>query len=176
MKLKLHEIKETVSLTFSENEGWVREIFRRLKQKFEGPLALHLKVSSQDDNVFVEGHLKVTISQTCSRCASGLSFEIDEFFSPVFIHGKDPSDADGSVDRSELDSTYFQGDEFDLAEVVYEQLILLTPSQPLCREDCRGLCAQCGHDLNLGPCDCEKEVPHTQFDVLKRFKVKKKGH
>jgi uncharacterized metal-binding protein YceD (DUF177 family) len=47
------------------------------------------------------------------------------------------------------------GDQLDLRPLVRDALLLELPLAPLCREDCRGLCAQCGTDLNSGPCECE---------------------
>jgi uncharacterized protein len=46
--------------------------------------------------------------------------------------------------------------EIDLGEAVREALILAIPEFPLCREDCRGLCARCGADLNQGECRCPR--------------------
>lgn len=46
----------------------------------------------------------------------------------------------------------------DLDELVYENLLSDLPAKILCKEDCKGLCPQCGKDLNEGPCDCSKPV------------------
>ena len=49
-------------------------------------------------------------------------------------------------------------DQIDLEPLAREAVVLELPPAPLCREDCRGLCAQCGADLNEGSCSCEAPV------------------
>ena len=44
---------------------------------------------------------------------------------------------------------FFEGGEIHLSEIACEQIFLEIPYQPLCQEDCKGLCPQCGRDLNL---------------------------
>lgn len=47
--------------------------------------------------------------------------------------------------------------ELDVEDIVFSQIITSIPIKVLCKEDCKGLCPQCGKDLNEGPCNCEKE-------------------
>ncbi|TAN29694.1 MAG: DUF177 domain-containing protein [Actinomycetota bacterium] len=57
---------------------------------------------------------------------------------------------------SSQDDTYsYSGAIIDLQEMVKDQVLLELPLAPLCKDDCRGLCVNCGADLNLGPCECE---------------------
>ncbi|MCP9451643.1 MAG: DUF177 domain-containing protein [Nitrospira sp.] len=58
---------------------------------------------------------------------------------------------------------YYSGDHLELAPMLREQLILASPMHPLCKEDCLGLCAQCGKDLNEGPCHCRGELGESPF-------------
>ena len=51
-----------------------------------------------------------------------------------------------------------------------EQFVLAVPFAPLCREDCKGLCPQCGIDLNTGTCACEKPVD-PRLAALKGLKI-----
>ena len=48
--------------------------------------------------------------------------------------------------------------EFDLDALVKEDVLLAIPSKVLCKPDCKGLCSQCGKNLNDGPCDCKEPV------------------
>lgn len=59
--------------------------------------------------------------------------------------------------------------EVDLAEAIRQNVLTQRPMVTLCREDCQGLCSQCGHDLNLGPCGCEPEVGDTRLSVLEQL-------
>jgi uncharacterized protein len=55
----------------------------------------------------------------------------------------------------DLDFSFYQQDRLDVDELVLEQLELSLPTRILCQEDCKGLCAQCGIDLNTTSCNCQ---------------------
>lgn len=74
---------------------------------------------------------------------------------------------------NDIDITYISNDFIDLGDVVTEQLTLQVPFQPLCKEDCKGMCAQCGADLNVGRCACAKIATSQAFSVLKDWKAGK---
>ena len=71
-----------------------------------------------------------------------------------------------SEDNPEL--FVLEGTEIDLQELLSTCLILDMETKFLCREDCKGLCARCGRNLNLGPCGCGKEID-PRFAVLKQL-------
>ena len=83
----------------------------------------------------------------CRRClqpASGtLVGEVDELFEAEPVEGE---------------SYRLDHDQIDLEPLAREAVVLELPPAPLCKEDCRGLCAQCGTDLNEGSCSCEAPV------------------
>ncbi|HBQ20961.1 MAG TPA: hypothetical protein DD708_03375 [Deltaproteobacteria bacterium] len=171
LKLKLHEIKEPLSFSFSEENGWLKAVFTHLKLSFQGPVSIGLEITKDKDIIFFQGHLKVSLTLPCSRCVENMAYEIDEFFSPVFAHGKDPHREKAELSLEDLDITYFDKDEIDVGEIIEEQVGLLLPLKPLCSERCQGLCSACGQNLNEKRCSCKKEVPVSPFHVLKGFKV-----
>ena len=80
--------------------------------------------------------------------------------------------AEAEVEKEdEGDDRYFyQGDHVELAPMLREHVILSAPMRPLCREECAGLCARCGKDLNEGPCQCPAEAPATAIRVIRSTK------
>jgi len=72
----------------------------------------------------------------------------------------------------ELDYDYFEGDEIDLSDTIYEGIVLAYPMKSLCHEDCRGLCPSCGTNLNKKQCSCEKGKGDPRFRALRSFKIK----
>ena len=60
----------------------------------------------------------------------------------------------GAQRFAEGDTYPYSGDVLDLQEMIKDQVLLELPLAPLCKGDCKGLCATCGKDLNLGPCGC----------------------
>ena len=138
-----------------------------------GPIYLFIRLTKQEQDVFIEGQLQATVLLPCSRCAKEIDFTIDEMFMPIFVNGKEPKLQKGGLEKGEMDVTYFQGDEIDLSDVLNEQVVLCLPHQVLCQEACKGLCPQCGSDLNEGACRCKKENANSVFDVLKGLKIRK---
>jgi uncharacterized protein len=81
------------------------------------------------------------------------------------------ADSEGAEVRDEdLDTFAFDGEKIDLEPVFREQFVLAVPFAPLCREDCKGLCPQCGIDRNSGTCSCEKPID-PRLAALKGLKL-----
>ena len=131
-------------------------------------------LTKEKEDIFFEGHLQAKLVLNCSRCAEDAPYVFNEFFYPVFTHGQDPREKDAELSKDELDITYFTEDEIDVSEVVREQIELMLPLQPLCVTSCKGICSQCGQNLNIKSCACKKDDVYSPFQVLKDFKVIKK--
>jgi uncharacterized protein len=104
--------------------------------------------SAGHDGYFWHGRFSSQVQSVCRRC-------LEEFITPVaqdveVIFSADPELQDDP-------SVYPLREplaQVDLRPAVREELALAVETFPLCREDCRGLCARCGADLNRGPCQC----------------------
>jgi uncharacterized protein len=70
---------------------------------------------------------------------------------------------------SENEYSVGDGDAIDLAPILRENAILVAPMHVLCRPDCRGLCSQCGQDLNEVQCDCEHSAIDPRLEALKNW-------
>ena len=86
-------------------------------------------------------------------------------------HAHDESLDDEIEEGKDLDITYISEDFINLADVLTEQIQFQVPFQPLCQENCKGMCPQCGADLNVGRCACAKIATARPFSVLRDFKV-----
>jgi uncharacterized protein len=76
------------------------------------------------------------------------------------------------LDEQDLISATYSGDEIDFADEVAEQILLEIPYKPLCFEECNGLCASCGTDLNNSDCSCSSKAVSMAFSSLQELKVK----
>jgi uncharacterized protein len=158
-----------------------------------GPVSVSLDLMKADDMIAVTGVLEGTVVRQCVRCLKeyddALAFSVHAAFAR---EGKEmktgarqpkpgeprkgrsgPAKPDAEVDaEDEGDDRYFyQGDHIELAPMLREHIILASPMQPLCRENCAGLCARCGKDLNEGPCQCPAEAPPTAIRVIRTSKI-----
>ena len=99
------------------------------------------------------GHLRVTLSLFCDRCGREVSLPLeDEFVYRLAM--EDSGQAGGEVDDEDTALWLITGPVLDLTEVFRERVFLALPEKVLCAEDCRGLCAGCGANLNQEPCRC----------------------
>jgi uncharacterized protein len=106
---------------------------------------------------------EATIYGPCCRCLREvvLTIRADE---QEFI----PSSKDG-WDETEL-SAFVADMIVDVSGMAREAIVLATPPRILCRDECAGLCAQCGKDLNEGPCGCPAPELDDRWAKLKDFK------
>jgi uncharacterized protein len=160
--------------------------------RIEGGLSLSVEVVKCDGSVSVAGNLGGRFVRQCVRClaeyedAASLSFAVEYRGEEIkaerpLAHGRHalPSGAAAREfpARDELEENVYvlAGDQVELGEMLREQIILAEPMQPLCREDCRGLCPVCGQNRNERECGCPEERPSSPFEVLKRLQDRSGG-
>lgn len=126
--------------------------------RVDGPVDYRLAISRLGTTVTIGGHFETVVSASCSRCAQRFEIPVDRSFEAVFVTS-DTGEADGAVelDAKDLDLDYYQGDAIDGLRLLAEQIFLELPMKLLCAEDCKGLCSQCGANLNHTECECEPE-------------------
>jgi len=106
-------------------------------------------------SILVKGTLHTESKVTCSRCLSlcscPLTLNIEEEYFPItdIVSGASPP-----LPEEPGCFTIDEHHVLDLTEAIQQYALLAIPIKPLCREDCAGLCPNCGHNLNQGPCDC----------------------
>jgi uncharacterized protein len=123
--------------------------------------------------VILRGQLAGDLRFVCSRCAEEAPWHVDHGFTHVFVEAAARSaKVPGEVDDDEdLEVTYYDGDVVDLEPLVAEELILALPAVPRCSEACKGICQQCGKNLNDGPCECHSDVVDPRWVRLKEIKL-----
>lgn len=110
----------------------------------------------------VEGEGKITFSARCSRCLREVNTTLEPAIDrTVYAPGRMPSPEDGD------DQEYMNGYQMDVEELLRNEIVINWPMKILCRPDCRGICRQCGQDLNTGTCDCDTFVPDPRMAVIK---------
>lgn len=139
------------------------------------PVQAKLKLTSTGEGgISVKGTLKVKAELDCSRCASPyaetLEVDIDELFLPKDSPELASKPGKEEVLADDLCVFAYDDDQLDLDDVLRQNILASLPFCPLCREDCRGICAGCGVDLNHGSCTCSKnEEIDPRWNVLKKF-------
>lgn len=134
------------------------------------PLAVTGTIDRFGDTITIRGHARAQVEDSCSRCTRAIEHDVDaEFLVFCDRRGSD----DESIARALEDAGevfYHDGIKIDITDPVREAIILSLPMNPLCREDCRGLCAGCGADLNVEACRCAGRAPDPRWEALNRLK------
>lgn len=141
---------------------------------FLTPVEIAVDVRREPDHIRVEGVAGTRIKTACSRCLDEFETSLESRFT-IFFREDDAEIAGEEVELSEKDliSSTYHGNEIDLNPEIAEQVVMEIPVKPLCREECKGLCPNCGADLNRGACTCGDRNYNPKFSALKDFKVNK---
>ncbi len=119
-----------------------------------------LLLSHLDSVTQLKGSISATVTHSCSRCAEDFQSPLNKKFTTVYSKSEEgiKTLSDGLDDlQGSFDIEFITGNELDVGEVVHEQIAIDIPFQPLCSEDCKGLCPQCGANLNT-------EEPHAHSE------------
>ena len=81
--------------------------------------------------------------------------------------------ASSEIQEDDLTTAFYENETIDLGQLMREQFYLALPMKPLCREDCQGLCPQCGTNLNRGTCTCRDNWIDPRLAALKEIRIKK---
>jgi uncharacterized protein len=106
----------------------------------------------------------------CIRCLNPSHQQVDLHFRDEF-HSKIEVNTGAPLPKPDDEDPFFIDESHlvDIGEVLREYALLELPMQPLCKPDCKGLCPNCGADLNAGDCGCEIDESDDRFEVLKRL-------
>jgi len=138
-----------------------------------------LDLYADGTHAFAAGTFKGHLTVACSRCVGPVKLNLDETLRVTFMPPGEIPEADATeaaseegpeVSEGDLDVFPFDGEKIDLEPLFREQFVLAVPFAPLCREDCKGLCPQCGIDRNTGTCNCEKPID-PRLAALKGLKL-----
>ena len=134
---------------------------------------LRVTAFTSEGRVVAEVSVETEVEAPCARCLEPARSRIKGELRYIFslrrdeqLREKNEGEQDGDEEIILLDSWE---DEIDLAQMVWETLITALPAALLCSPDCRGLCPQCGANLNKGPCSCRSESGDPRFEVLRKF-------
>lgn len=133
------------------------------------PLALELHLERVGDVITIQGTLRGEAVMHCGHCLNAYLHKLAGDFRLKATPKATERRYEKEIEllESELDEFPYEGNILDLREIVQEQVLLALPLAPLCREDCRGLCAVCGCNLNTDACGCETKQGHPAFAGLK---------
>ncbi|WP_303722603.1 DUF177 domain-containing protein [Malonomonas rubra] len=144
--------------------------------RFVAPVIFQLRFQKLGQLVEVDGHFKSRVNLICGRCLQPYDIDLSGEFAFTFTpHVADENAAEEGdeveLETDELGLVYYKDESLELLPPLQDQLVMALPISPLCSEDCAGLCSECGCNLNVEKCHCEKKVFNNKFSALAGLKI-----
>lgn len=132
---------------------------------------LNLRAIRAGDKVELIGSVSAVVSFECDRCLTPLSVPVEQSFDLLYVPPLGTGN-ENELGEDDLSIGFYQGEVIDVDDLVREQIELALPMARLCSEECRGLCPECGANLNEGQCTCSVEQVDERWIALKELKSK----
>jgi uncharacterized protein len=130
------------------------------------PIEFDLRLEAVMEGVLVTGTARAGLEGECVRCLEPVHDEVVADFQELFVYDDSETDDDETDETSRL-----EGDLLDLEPLLRDAVVLTLPFQPLCREGCPGLCAECGARLADDPGHQHDEAVDPRWAALRALDV-----
>jgi uncharacterized metal-binding protein YceD (DUF177 family) len=151
-----------------EQQPWLAEILNEIQCQAGGPTAdfsLMLDVEKQSQSYRVNARLKMNPKMECVRSLTPFRTEIETENQALFVQAsKNATGGEHELSDSEMESYEHDGLGLVLSDFITDLVFTSLPDFPLCRPDCRGLCSECGCNLNEARTCARKENKSDDFD------------
>lgn len=132
------------------------------------PLTGTVRLLRSPRSIFARVRATTEVILDCSRCLEDAVARIDVDFDAEYFPTVDVVTGSSlKVPEDEMSFVIDHNHELDLAEPIRQELLVAVPMHPLCTPECAGLCVECGHNRNEGPCDCQDEVADGRLAQLR---------
>ena len=137
------------------------------------PVSLAFDIFKDKAHFRLVGRIATTLELPCGRCLEPFTLPVDAAFDLRYQpHAANTGEGEREIEEDDLSTAFYENETIDLGQLMREQFYLALPMKPLCREDCRGLCPQCGTNLNTATCDCSPVWEDPRLSALKAIKGK----
>ncbi len=133
-------------------------------------LGYDIRFMRDANQINVKGKIKTSISLVCVRCLEEFEFKVNSNFDVVLFPSNLVTSNNISLNDDEMEYIFYEDQKINLIKFLVEQVNLFVPLNPLCTPKCKGICPNCGINLNYGQCKCENSVNELSilFNKLKR--------
>ena len=133
------------------------------------PVELAMDVAKAGEDAFaVRGTVRTRLELACSRCLDPFEVPVDAAFELRYVpQVENVGEGEREIGEDDLATAYYRDGMLDVIELLREQFQLALPMKPLCSEACRGMCPQCGTNLNKTECACRPQWEDPRLAPLK---------
>ncbi len=120
----------------------------------------------------LRGQVEAGVEGVCALCLEKASARVDSRFDLFFRPApRKTAHAEIHLEEGEIDLAFYTGDGVHLAEAIRDFVLLSLPMRLTCRDDCQGLCPQCGANRNTTACDCRADRIDDRWAALRKLEV-----
>ena len=146
---------EHVDRTFQPSE-FPPSVIEDEEYKVVAPVHLVMDVHKDGTAYRATGRVQTRLQLECGRCLETFEIPVDSPFELRYVpQAENTGEEEREVEEDDLTTAFYKDESLDLGELMHEQFVLALPMKPLCSETCKGLCPECGTNLNKGTCDCK---------------------
>ena len=140
------------------------------------PVMLSFDIDRQEPGRYrVAGHLTGEIELACSRCLEPFTLPVASDFDLRYVpRSENAGEGEREVEEDDLATAFYDDEQIDLKHLIMEQFQLALPMKALCNDACKGLCANCGTNLNTGSCNCDTKWEDPRLAALKALRPESK--
>ncbi len=170
MIIDLSEIRKSFGQTF--HFDFTEEIRTGAAEQNEirwsAPLSVSLDVRNTGRTFIFSGKVKGELELICHRCLEWYPYHLSAGFEEEFCPASQVAHLQAEGQNTE-NIRVFEGNKVRLDDIILESILLGIPMKSVCRENCRGLCAVCGQNLNKSNCGCENKTPDRRWEGLQKY-------
>ena len=153
MKIRLGQVDETFTwqetVDFSTDELELSELVQL------GVIECRGRLQRMAEGFLLQATMSYEQRLRCMRCLKPVTVPASSDLNLILeVGGSEAPGRERELESEDLGLVLLEEEVLDTRPLLMEQIHLNVPMKPLCQEDCAGLCAECGADLNAGPCDC----------------------
>jgi uncharacterized protein len=132
------------------------------------PVRLAFDLFKNNRELRLVGSVSSVLELSCGRCLEPFTLAADLPFDLHYLpHTENKGEGEVEIEDDDLETAFYRDDVIDLGQLMKEQFYLAVPMKPLCREGCRGLCPQCGINLNESTCNCVAAWVDPRLEALR---------
>jgi uncharacterized protein len=133
------------------------------------PVELSMTVEKAGGDAFrVSGRAETRLELECGRCLEPFEMPFDATFDLRYVPQElNAGEGEREIAEDDLTTAFYREGMLDIIDLLREQFQLALPMKPLCAEGCRGLCPDCGANLNLTQCECAPKWEDPRLAPLK---------